>query len=67
MRHIIAMLLFASIGALITIYLLPPLPAYRTRQTHQMRMRRPTRDWERDPIAGVPGWEGRGVNKDVRL
>ncbi len=54
MRQIMALLLLASLGALLTMLLLPSLPIRRTSTMHRPHPRHYDRDWITEPIIGHP-------------
>jgi hypothetical protein len=53
MKQIMALLLLASLGALLTMFFLPPIPIRRTPFANRPRQRH-DRDWITEPIIGYP-------------
>jgi hypothetical protein len=57
MQRIILLLIFASLGALLTMLLLPPFPIYRVYSQKALRgYRARTVGFEHEPIAGHPAY-----------
>jgi len=59
MKHVVAILMFASLGALMTMLLFPPFPIYHTHRHEAIRGRYHTAadrhiDIEHEPIRGIP-------------
>jgi hypothetical protein len=73
MQQIMILLMFTSLGAILTMLLLPPLPVYHTKRytsrdypLQKMIPSKIYRDWETEPIIGITETEYQEMIQDKK-